>query len=211
MEAKPIGTRVLLLSGGAVLLAETTLWLVGGGHSLVTLGLGRMVEAILILFIASKVGQGWSSIGLGQSRLGFGLKRGLIWSAVFGIVAAMALSGMFFVGIKPMAFFKVSLPKDTHQLALLFVVGGVVGPIAEELFFRGLLYGFLRRWGVAVALIVSTCLFVLPHMRAQAIPLIQAVGGLVFAAAYEIEDTLMVPITIHVLGNLALFTLSLAI
>jgi membrane protease YdiL (CAAX protease family) len=29
----------------------------------------------------------------------------------------------------------------------------------------------------------------------------------VFAAAYEIEKKLLVPITIHVLGNLALFSL----
>jgi len=41
------------------------------------------------------------------------------------------------------------------------------------------------------------------------IPLPQVVGGLVFAVAYEIEESLMVPIIIHVLGNLAIFTLSL--
>jgi len=41
------------------------------------------------------------------------------------------------------------------------------------------------------------------------IPLPQVVGGIVFAVAYEIEGSLMVPITIHVLGNLAIFTLSL--
>jgi len=211
MDAKPIGTRVLLLSGGAVLLTETALWLVGSGHSLVTLGLGRMVEAILILFIVSKFGEGWSSIGLGRSRLDFGLKRGLMWSAGFGIAAALAISVMFFAGIKPMAFFRASLPKDALQLTLFFVVGGVIGPIAEEFFFRGVLYGFFRRWGVAMAVILSTGLFVLPHIRAQTIPLTQAVGGLVFAAAYEIEHNLLVPITIHVLGNLALFALSLAI
>jgi hypothetical protein len=34
------------------------------------------------------------------------------------------------------------------------------------------------------------------------------VGGLLFAAAYEIEQTLFAPITIHVLGNTALFLIS---
>jgi membrane protease YdiL (CAAX protease family) len=33
------------------------------------------------------------------------------------------------------------------------------------------------------------------------------VGGLVFAVAYEIEKSLLVPITIHVLGNFAIFSL----
>jgi hypothetical protein len=36
----------------------------------------------------------------------------------------------------------------------------------------------------------------------------QVVGGILFAAAYEIEKNLVVPITIHCLGNLAIFALS---
>jgi len=37
----------------------------------------------------------------------------------------------------------------------------------------------------------------------------QIVGGIIFAIAYEKEGSLIVPITIHVLGNMAIFTLSL--
>jgi membrane protease YdiL (CAAX protease family) len=37
------------------------------------------------------------------------------------------------------------------------------------------------------------------------------VGGIVFAIAYEKEKNLMVPITIHCLGNLAIFSLSIFI
>jgi hypothetical protein len=37
----------------------------------------------------------------------------------------------------------------------------------------------------------------------------QIVGGVLFAIAYEIEGNLMTPITIHSLGNLAIFTISL--
>jgi len=43
----------------------------------------------------------------------------------------------------------------------------------------------------------------------QWIPLPQIVGGILFAAAYEKEKNLMVPITIHVLGNMAIFSISL--
>jgi membrane protease YdiL (CAAX protease family) len=211
METKPIGIRILALSTGAILFIEIALWLVVGGKSMVTLGLARIVEGILILSLASIFGEGWSSIGLERSRLGFGFKKGLIWSAGFGVVAAVALTVLLFLGIQALALLKVTLPKGTLELALFFVVGGIIAPVAEEIFFRGILYGFFRRWGVAVAVILSTCLFVLPHMRAHAVPLTQAVGGLVFAVAYEVEGSLVVPITIHVLGNLALFTLSLLI
>ena len=37
------------------------------------------------------------------------------------------------------------------------------------------------------------------------------IGGILFAVAYEMEKNLLVPITIHVLGNLAIFTLALII
>jgi hypothetical protein len=95
------------------------------------------------------------------------------------------------------------------DLALFFLVGGMVGPAAEELFFRGILYGFFRRWGVIVALILSTLIFVLCHPIGHGIPVTRVVGGILFAVAYEVGGSLIVPITIHTLGNLAIFTISL--
>jgi membrane protease YdiL (CAAX protease family) len=88
-------------------------------------------------------------------------------------------------------------------------VGGIVAPIAEEVFFRGILYGFFRRWGVVVALVFSTLLFVFPHLGTHGLPTTQIIGGILFALAYEVEDSLLAPITIHALGNMAIFTLSL--
>jgi hypothetical protein len=41
------------------------------------------------------------------------------------------------------------------------------------------------------------------------LPLTQIVGGLVFAAAYEVTRNLIVPMIIHVTGNLAIFGISL--
>ena len=91
--------------------------------------------------------------------------------------------------------------------ALLFLVGGFIGPVAEELFFRGLIYGYLRRWGVWPALVLSTSVFALLHAGAGGVPIVPMVGALVFALSYEIEKKLLVPITIHVLGNVTLFSL----
>ena len=90
---------------------------------------------------------------------------------------------------------------------MLFLVGGFIGPVAEEMLFRGLVYNYLRRWGFWAALALSTLVFTVPHAGASGVPMPQIVGGLVFATAYEIEKNLLAPITIHVLGNLALFGL----
>jgi uncharacterized protein len=86
-------------------------------------------------------------------------------------------------------------------------VGGIVAPIAEEVVFRGLIFGYLRRWGLTAAVLISTALFAALHL--PTIPVTQVVGGAVFAIAYHMGGSLMVPIVIHMLGNLAIFTLSL--
>jgi membrane protease YdiL (CAAX protease family) len=102
---------------------------------------------------------------------------------------------------------RIPLPSDPSRTLQLFLVGGLVGPVTEELFFRGILYGYFRRWGFFPALFVSTLFFVLLH-PIKALAVTQTVGGVLFAAAYEIEGNLLVPITIHVLGNLAIFSLA---
>ena len=47
------------------------------------------------------------------------------------------------------------------------------------------------------------------HLLSTGLTPVQVIGGLVFAISYEIRKNLFVPITIHVMGNMAIFTLSL--
>jgi hypothetical protein len=93
------------------------------------------------------------------------------------------------------------------------LVGVLIGPLAEEIFFRGILYGFFRKWGVPTAILLSTLLFVLSHTHTSGsiIPVTQLIGGILLAISYEVEKNLLVPIAIHCLGNLAIFTLALLV
>ena len=93
----------------------------------------------------------------------------------------------------------------------VILVGAFIAPVAEEILFRGILYGFFRRWGMTTALVLSTLIFVFSHSSRQTIPATQIIGGILFAVAYEKEKNLVVPIIIHVLGNLAIFVLALII
>ena len=215
MAAKTIETKILFLSLTALLATEvaTRVVLSEAAYSpLLILGVARVVEILLLLLIVSSRGKGISSIGLGRDRTVAGLKRGLIWSAAFGLCALLGFVVLYAAHIEnPLRLIKTDLPPGVHGIVLLFLVGGVVSPIAEEVFFRGIVYGFLRRWGVLVALFGSTVIFVLAHPMISGIRLTQIVGGLVFAVAYEVEGNLMVPITIHVLGNMAIFSLWLVL
>ena len=212
MEAKKIELRTLLLCFTAVLAIELGTWVVTSRspyHPMLILATARLLQILLIILIVVTWGKGLPSIGLARSERVSGLKKGLLWSAGFGALVSIASVGLFVAGINPLTLMKARLPTQTGDLILFFLVGGMVGPVAEELFFRGILYGFLRRWGVVVAVILSTLLFVLPHAIHQRIPITQVVGGIVFAVAYEVEGSLMVPIIIHLLGNLAIFSISL--
>ena len=176
---------------------------------MITLGIARLFEIILISGIFLVWGKGLPSIGLARSKMFSGFKKGLIWSAGFGVLALFAFLSLFLLGIDPLALIRTSLPTKQADILLFFLIGGIVAPLAEEVFFRGVLYGFFRRWGVVVALVLSTLVFILAHPTGHGLPVTQMVGGLLFAIAYEIEGSLLVPITIHALGNISIFTLSL--
>jgi hypothetical protein len=151
----------------------------------------------------------FSSIGLAWPNFHTGFKKGLIWSVSFGAAAGIGMLIIHLAGFKISGLFRMQLPAVSNRLVIFFLVGVLVGPIAEEIFFRGILYGFFRRWGVPTAIVLSTLLFVIPHTSGSIIPVAQLLGGVLFAVAYEIEKNLLVPMIIHCLGNLAIFTLAL--
>jgi len=176
---------------------------------MVATGVVRLIEITLIIIIVLVWGKGLSSIGLVASEMIKGLKRGLFWSAGFGIITFFAFIVLFLVDINSLTLIHTRLPEKSGEIVLFYLVAGIIGPVAEEILFRGIIYGFFRRWGVLAALILSSVIFVLAHLTLSTIPIPQIVGGVIFAIAYEKEGSLIVPISIHALGNMAIFTLSL--
>ena len=212
MEAKKIEIKIFFLSLATLVLFEITATIFISGiriSPMVLTGTIRLIEMTLIILIVFFWGRGLSSIGLAPSTMVKGLIRGLFWSAGFGIITFFAFIALFLVDINPLALIHTRLPGKSGEIVLFYLVGGMIGPVAEEIFFRGIIYGFFRRWGVLAALILSSAIFVLAHLATTGIPVTQIVGGIIFAIAYEKEGSLMVPITIHALGNMTIFTLSL--
>ena len=209
MEAKQIQVKTLALSIAAVALVEAGLvFSKATFNPLLRLFLARLLELGLIVWMINLAEGSVTSIGLDRARWLPGLIRGLLWSAGFGALSGIVFAVLFMAEINPLAMIGTSLPKSSVDLFSFFLVGGIVAPVTEEVFFRGVLYGFLRRWGIVVALVLSTTAFALTHGLGHGLPATQVVGGILFAAAYEMEKNLVVPITIHCLGNLAIFALS---
>ena len=214
MEAEKITLRTLAAAIAAVLISEALIRpaaVAVFNSPLAGLGLTRIVEIILLSFIAVQFDKSTNRLGLAPAEFSTGIKKGLIWSLCFGIAAVVLMGLLYLAGINALRLLDTPLPASKAQIFLFLLIGGVIGPVAEEIFFRGILYGYLRRWGVFAAVSVSTLLFVLPHLSGGTLPITQLVGGIVFALAYEKEDNLMVPITIHCLGNLAIFGIALIV
>jgi membrane protease YdiL (CAAX protease family) len=212
MEAGKIDIKTFCAAIAAIIVVEL---LVGAAvsrdllHPFLILGIARIIETILIIAIAMRIGKGVTSIGLNPSEMTEGFKRGLIWSVGFGIIAGISFVVLSLFGFNPLDMIQVQLPAGIGVVMMYVIISVFIGPVAEEVFFRGIIYGFFRRWGIIAALIASSLLFILAHSVIRGVPIPQVVGGIVFALAYEIEGSLMVPITIHILGNMAMLIVSL--
>jgi len=178
---------------------------------LTALGSARLAQIIFLLVLINIREKSLSAIGLASTGAYQGIKKGLIWAVFFGAAAGLALLIIYLSGINLLKLFQMQLPANGYKLIVFFLVGAFIAPVAEEIFFRGILYGFFRRWGMLAALVLSTLFFVLSHPSRHAIPVTQMIGGILFAVAYELEKNLLVPIIIHVLGNLAIFVLAIII
>ncbi|MGD8209162.1 MAG: CPBP family intramembrane metalloprotease [Desulfobacterales bacterium] len=212
MEANKITLKTLAISIAAIFAMETVFRMTFAGQTaspFAALGILRGMEAVLLVFIASRFEKDPNAVGLSRSNLYPGLKKGLVWSAGFGIAAGILFSVLLANGINPLKLVQTPLPSAPRQIISFFLVGGVIGPVWEEIFFRGIIFGFFRRWGIYTAVLISTALFVLPHYDGAHLPLTQIVGGIVFAIAYEKEKNLIVPVTVHCLGNIAMFSLTI--
>jgi membrane protease YdiL (CAAX protease family) len=214
MEAKEIKLSTAIISILVIAAIEIVVQLLISRQlirPLTGLGLARFAEITFLLILVKKREKSLSAIGLVSTRIYAGLKKGLIWAVLFGFAAGIILFVIYLLEINVPTLFQMQLPAGIPEFATYFLIGAIIGPVAEEIFFRGILYGFFRKWGIFAALILSTLFFVLPHTSGNSIPVTQLIGGILFAVSYELEKNLLVPITIHSLGNLAIFSLAAVI
>lgn len=89
----------------------------------------------------------------------------------------------------------LSYPGLAHLLLL-----GILGPIAEELIFRGFLYrAWAQRWGWLAAMMLSSLVFALYHQQWVH----SFLFGVVFTVLYRRTGTLLAPILVHAFYNMA--------
>ena len=123
--------------------------------------------------------------GTGSMTRDFGVR--VTWGDLgLGLLAGLAVQILVALMYSPFSEVDSELSAPARDLAqqapdrlaqavlTVLIVGGA--PFVEEIFFRGLLLGALRRLGTAVAVIVSAAAFALVHMQPLAIPALTVLG-----------------------------------
>jgi membrane protease YdiL (CAAX protease family) len=87
---------------------------------------------------------------------------------------------------------------------VMFVTICIAAPIIEELFFRGVLFRSMKRFGPWTAAVLSSLIFALLHSNpVQAIFIFLV--AMVLCWAYNASDSVIVPIILHALNNIISF------
>jgi uncharacterized protein len=155
----------------------------------------------------------WAARQTVDARRALGLVAPASWPRAMGlalltVIAALAVSALLEPilhaareqGLAPAA----SRPAGTSAIlgaALACVALAVVGPVVEELLFRGLLTAaFRRRFGPMRTALVTAAVFALAHVLPRVIPPV-FILGLALALVYERTGSALPGILVHCLYN----------
>ncbi len=101
--------------------------------------------------------------------------------------------------------------KNVMFLGYTVLFAALVGPMIEELFFRGFMYNALKkRVGIFWAALVTASIFAGLHAHAVGFVPIMALG-LLLVYLYEKTGTLVAPITVHIIHNTSMVFLVLLV
>ncbi len=165
----------------------------------------------------------WAARALGRPRDVLGLRRvpvgrtaALVVASLVAIFVLNAVLEPIFHGAERQAEAGGLDPnpfpggaRATIAAVLAGVVLCVAAPVGEELFFRGLVHGSLRRLGVPVATLLSAAVFAAVHLVPAAFPVLFVVG-VILALLYEHTGSLIPGIVVHMLINALAFGGNLA-
>ena len=164
------------------------------------------------LFSVARYRCSWGALGLGR------LSRRAFWPGVGTAVLGHVIIGVYGALVQLLGLDVLlpgtNVPDELFEERLVLPLAGVatvlVAPLAEETFFRGFVFGGLRRYGFIWAALASGLLFSAAHVSLGGlIPL--ALVGMLFAWAYSRTGSLWTPIYAHFFFNLVSFVALTAI
>lgn len=208
-EAAPVAVTALLATGVVGVLLSAAL---PEGWALILIGLAFELSlgAMTVLWVGFRHRGAIPALGLNSRRPSRDVLAGLLWGAAIFAITVLVVAPVVYWLIAVFSGGPVTppqqevLPEDPDRLQV--ALGGAVvvlgAPVGEELFFRGLLFGALRRrYRFRAAAVISAAVFAVFHVLPLLMPLLFAVGvGL--AHVYERRGSLLAAMAAHAGFNL---------
>jgi membrane protease YdiL (CAAX protease family) len=112
---------------------------------------------------------------------------------------AVAIGTSAFIPARALGMSAPGLPLTVHTLTVIAVIA-----VTEEVFFRGLAYGWLAQWGTTTAVVGSAALFTIIHLPAYGLSTFALNGavGLLFGWQRWSTGGWSAPAITHALANL---------
>ena len=183
-----------------------------GAPKFTVLLVSTLVQVVAIIFaihlvLRRKRGLDWRDVGFVPASLQtllIGLLVGILLAGAMEAIerlAGISLGNLVTGLIAPGGF---TWPAYLTVLLLI----GIATPVAEEFFFRGVIFSWMRtRWRPSVAIALNATLFGIIHLYYPP-PYIVLVGllGAIFAFAFERSRNIWLPIALHTGHNSAVVT-----
>lgn len=186
-------------------------------QSAVNTSLMDIVAIMLVLYFVTK------KYGQAIVRIGLSLKDWLknIWLGIAGYVTIIPVLVLVLIAViwiisllgyepPPQPVVEMFLAADKKRILIfLTIMVSIIGPFAEELFFRGFAYNAVKKkLGFSGAILITSGLFAILHADVVGFfPIF--VLGLLLAYLYEKTGSLIPSITVHILHNSATISLLL--
>lgn len=168
-----------------------------------------LAQAIAIIaatwIIIRKRGVPWSKLGwrgnghMAAIGLGVGIAVFFLIQLMGGLFSIQSGSGSansLFTGV-------MTQKRSLYTLPALLFASGILAPLSEELFFRGVLCtGLSNSFGSAIGIMVSSAVFTVLHGDFSLAAMLIFIAGIVFALLYKKSGSLLVPIIAHGVHNL---------
>ena len=164
---------------------------------IVLLELAYLLPVILIL---AWRGVHWKYLRFGKfewSTLGIGC--GLLIGSYVIIILHNAL--LFLLGVDTQGEQIVKLFAELDMPVWFFIVGAVIAPLVEEIFFRGFLFqGFRQRYGWVTAMLLSAAIFAVAHLELVAL-IPTFILGCLLAYLFHRSNSIWPGVILHFLVN----------
>ncbi|HSB03402.1 MAG TPA: type II CAAX endopeptidase family protein [Anaerolineales bacterium] len=194
-----IGVGLLALIQGAlfIIMLRASRTDLAQTAAIILLELAYLLPVILILAWRHV---NWKYLGFGRfewSTLGIGC--GLLVVA-YGIIIVHNLV-LYFLGVDTQGNEIVKMFAELKSPVWFFIVGAVVAPLVEEIFFRGFLFqGFRQKYGWINAMLLSSAIFAAAHLDLVALIPTFILGNLL-AYVYHRSNSVWPGIILHFLVN----------